>query len=162
MKLMKTGILFFIAACLMLSACSDSAKPTLAPETIFEAKGLHVITSNFNKKRGTMSTLYGNEAALEAARDGSSQHVPGEVFTLVTWVQEANPFWFGGNINGARQTVETVRVSPADKDNVRVDYEVETDGENVLEKVNFDKQERINFIFDQKASVFPSVKANTL
>ena len=159
---MKPRILFFLAVCLMLSACSDSTKPTLAPETIFEAKGLHVITSNFNKKLGTMSTLYGNGPALEAARNGSNHHVSGEIFTLVTWTREANPFWFGGNINGARQTVETVRVLPSEKDDARVEYEVETDGENVLEKVNFDKQERINFIFDQKASVFPSVKSNTL
>jgi hypothetical protein len=81
--------------------------------------------------------------------------LPGEIFTLVTWHMEANPYWFGGNINGARQAIETIKVLPAENETIRIAYEVKKDDRNVLEKVNFDKQERIKFIFGQRASVFP-------
>ena len=152
---MKTNILLFFATCVILSACDDKQGPVLAPETIFEEPGLHVITSFSNKKSGTISTLYGNELALNAAMSNGKNHIPGEVFKLVTWDLNANPHWFGGEINGAIRAVETVKVMPLKNNSISVNYEIEKNNRTVLEKYISDKEERINFIFDQKASVFP-------
>lgn len=99
-----------------------------------------------------MSTLYGNDLALKAA--GNKKHVPGEIFTLITSELEPNPYWFGGNINGDEKYIETVKVLTAEN-GIQVDYEVENNGGDVLKKYDTDKQERINFIFDQKPAVFP-------
>lgn len=151
---MKIQILTLFVFSLFMAACDNSAKPELAPETIFETSGMQPITSLFNKKSGTMSTLYGNDLALKAARDENQNHRPGEVFTLVTWDLEPNPYWFGGNINGDERYIETVKVLPAEN-GIRVDYEVEKNGGDVFKTYNTDKQERINFIFEQKAAVFP-------
>ena len=151
---MKIQILTLFVLSILMAACSNSPKPVLAPEKIFEDPDMHVITSVFNKKSGITSTLYGNKPALEAARNESENHVAGEIFRLVTWELQPNPYWFGGNINGEEKCVETVKVLPAEN-GIRVDYEVENNGCDVLKRYDPDKQERINFIFDQKAAVFP-------
>jgi hypothetical protein len=152
---MKTRILSLLALVLMLAACDTNSTPTLAPETIFDAPDMRVITSFFNRKLGTTSTLYGNETALVAARATDSRHLPGEVFTLVTWKLVANPYWFGGNINSEKKMVETVKVLASENEGPRIDYEIEESGGRISTGSADDKQERINFIFGQKASVFP-------
>lgn len=151
---MKILILTIFVFSLILVVCDNSAKPELAPEKIFEMPGMQPITSSFNKKAGTMSTLYGNDLALKAAKNENKIHRPGEVFTLVTWELEPDPYWFGGNINGDEKYVETVKVLPAEN-GIRVDYEVEKNGGDVLKRYDTDKPERINFIFEQKAAILP-------
>src|ERR1700722_7419675 len=56
-----------------------------------------VITTVVNTRAGTMSTLYGNEAAVKYARSGKP-YAAGAVLTLVTWSQREDPHWFGGRI----------------------------------------------------------------
>ncbi|MEO6286469.1 MAG: hypothetical protein ABIN80_26405 [Dyadobacter sp.] len=152
---MKTRILSLFAMVLLLSACDNTPAPTLAPETIFDSPDMQAITSVFNRKLGTTSTLYGNNAARIAASAADSGHLPGEIFTLVTWELVPNPYWFGGNINGERQVIETVKVLPAANDGIRIDYEIENTEGKILTRSNDDQEQRINFIFGQKASVFP-------
>jgi len=153
---MKAILLTIFSACILLSACSDSTEPDLAPETIFQEEGLQVITSIFNKKAGTIATLYGNEQAKRSAGAGENEnHIPDEIFKLVTWKLKANPYWFGGNINGPVQAVESLNVVNTETGAIRVVYKVEKDIAGVLQKDQAARQERINFIFDQTASVFP-------
>ncbi|MCF0054629.1 hypothetical protein [Dyadobacter sp. CY356] len=151
---MKITTLSFVISCLIFSACNNSPKPILAPEYILENPDMHPITSVFNKKNGTTSTLYGNDLVLKAARNENKSHNAGEVFTLITSELKPNPYWFGGNINGAVKYTETVKVL-ADENGTRVVYEAKNNGSDVMKKVGADKQARINFIFDQKAAVFP-------
>ena len=66
-----------------------------------------VITTLVDTKQGTMSTLYGNDLAVKAARMGRS-YCPGGFYTLVTWSQRDDPHWFGGRIPNALARVETV------------------------------------------------------
>ena len=151
---MKIKILSFVISCLIISACNKSPKPTLAPEYIVEINDMHPITSIFNNKNGTTSTLYGNDLALQAALDENKKHIPGEIFTLITSELKPNPYWFGGNINGIQKHTETVKVLPAEN-GTTVEYKAENNGGNVLKISEADKQARINFIFEQKAAVFP-------
>ena len=74
MMAMKTRILFLFALILMLSACDHTPAPVLAPETIFDNPDMQAITSVFNRKLGTTSTLYGNEAARIAASAADNGH----------------------------------------------------------------------------------------
>lgn len=151
---MKIQILSYCIFSFTLLACSSEPRPELAPEKIFETPGMQPITSLFNKKAGTMSVLYGNDLALNAAKSENQKHIPGEIFTLVTSELEPNPCWFGGNINGERKVTETVKVLPAEN-GIQINYEVENNNGDVMKRYGADKQQRINFIFDQKAAVFP-------
>jgi hypothetical protein len=54
-----------------------------------------------------MSTLYGNDVAVKAARGGQS-YSPGAFYSLVTWSQRDDPHWFGGRIPKTLVKVETV------------------------------------------------------
>lgn len=144
---MKIRLLSIAALILGLAACNNSDKRTLAPETIFDGQGQQVITSFFNKKQGTTTTLYGNDPAQNAAAT-ENNHVAGEVFTLITSKQEPNPYWYGSNINGEIESVEELKVEQ-DGQQLKFNYKVLKQGR----KLN--KQARINFILGLKAMVFP-------
>jgi hypothetical protein len=70
-----------------------------------------VITSAINKQDSTMYTLFGNDIAVQYARSNSQHNYPaGSVLSLVTWSQQEDPRWFGGNIPSAPKSVEFVTV----------------------------------------------------
>ena len=71
-----------------------------------------VITSSVDKRAQTMSTFYGNDAAVQYARSNSQQNYPaGSVLSLVTWAEQEDTRWFGGNIPGQATSVEFVNVA---------------------------------------------------
>jgi hypothetical protein len=74
-----------------------------------------VITSSVDHAHGTMSTLYGNDAAVDYARTLPQTPYPaGAILALVTWNQQEDKHWFGGRIPGQVQSVEFVNfVAPA-------------------------------------------------
>lgn len=156
---MKSLIAILISATFALTACHDSRELSPSPETIFDDNGLHVITSFHNDRTRTISVLYGNDAALTHAHneryaDSSGVASPGAMFKLVTWDLKQNPLWFGSDINGSLQTVETVTVSTGES-GPAVSYAREdlnpVKGRNAV----LSNAERISFIFAQRASVFP-------
>lgn len=65
------------------------------------------ITTVVDPKTHTMSTLYGNEAAVGCARAGLV-YKPGSTLTLVNWAQREDPHWFGGRIPKNIASVEVV------------------------------------------------------
>lgn len=150
------GRLFIITGLALFSAsCNKPSKTVPAPEAIFDSTGQQVITSSFNEKRVTMSVLYGNALARGTASAGKKEHVPGEVFTLVTWKKEPAPYWFGSDINGELQTIEQVHVSTA-ADSPNYDYtRVVKGAKDIPQEFAANKKDRIRFIIDQDASVFP-------
>ncbi|MBO9613233.1 MAG: hypothetical protein J7619_11085 [Dyadobacter sp.] len=163
------SLITFILATITLAACHDSRKLTPAPETIFDDNGLHVITSFHNDRTRTISVLYGNDKALAHASQEQFAHTPGvatrgvptpgvatpgEVFKLVTWDLKQNPLWFGSNINGGLQTVETVTVS-AGESGPAISYVLENPTQKNGKNAVSSNAERISFIFAQRASVFP-------
>jgi hypothetical protein len=114
MKPIHYSILIVLA--IFLAACSNPPGNPLNQEASFPASfdltkmNFKVITSSLNKKQATMSTLYGNETALKAARD-STRHQPGETYALVTWKQKADGHWFGANIPGDLQSVTMLKTT---------------------------------------------------
>ncbi|MBS1661710.1 MAG: cytochrome P460 family protein, partial [Bacteroidetes bacterium] len=66
-----------------------------------------VITSFVNTKERTMSTLYGNDIAVQSARAGKAYPV-GAALKLVTWSQRDDAHWFGGRIPRAIYSIENV------------------------------------------------------
>jgi hypothetical protein len=72
----------------------------------------NVITSTIDKQAATMSTLYGNDAAVRYARRNSQQNYPaGCELSFVTWTQQEDIHWFGAKIPGQVKSVEFVSVT---------------------------------------------------
>jgi hypothetical protein len=67
------------------------------------------ITSVVDRGSETTATLFGNDAAVAAARAGEA-YPAGAVLGLVTWQQREDPHWFGARIPGRPVSVEFVVV----------------------------------------------------
>ena len=71
-----------------------------------------------------MSTLYGNDIAVQYARSNSQQdHPAGSVISLVTWTQRDDSRWFGAKIPSQVKSVEFVNVIEASNDQPSYSYE---------------------------------------
>jgi hypothetical protein len=70
-----------------------------------------VITSWVDKQASTMTTVFGNDVAVHYARTNPESKYPaGSVLSVVTWSQQEDPRWFGGNIPAKTKSVEFVSV----------------------------------------------------
>lgn len=67
------------------------------------------ITTVVDREADTTSTLFGNDAAVAAARAGRA-YPAGAVLGLVTWRERGDPHWFGARIPGSVVSVEFVEV----------------------------------------------------
>jgi hypothetical protein len=84
-----------------------------------------VITSAIDHRDGTMYTVFGNDPAVASARTHAQHDYPaGSVIALVTWTQQEDPRWFGGNIPKAPKSVEMVTVGVGDGGKLSYKYEV--------------------------------------
>jgi hypothetical protein len=82
-----------------------------------------VITSWVDHKNATMSTLYGNDAAVHSARSKSQRQYPaGSMLSLVTWRQQEDPRWFGARPPATPVSVEFLTVDAA-AGNLSYEYE---------------------------------------
>jgi hypothetical protein len=66
------------------------------------------LTTSVDRGGMTTATLFGNDAAVAAARGGAASYPAGAVLGLVTWRQREDEHWFGGRIPGAPVSVEFV------------------------------------------------------
>jgi len=138
------------------AACNRPANDLSSKREIFDAGGQEVITSAANEQQGTMSILYGNGPAREKAIAGTCMHSPGEVFTLVTWMEVGNPHWYGTYINGRIKSVETVQISSDLQSHSRIDYTLaKGSGPKYINSNTIERRDRISFILNQSSSVFP-------
>jgi len=70
-----------------------------------------VIASTLNHNDHTLATVLGNDRAIAYARKNAShEYPPGSVVSVITWSQEGDPRWFGGNIPGNVGSVEFLEV----------------------------------------------------
>jgi hypothetical protein len=110
-----------VAVCvLMLAVCGCSGKK-IADADLYNVQagvgsGLpypvmdwKAITAVVDRGNETTSTLFGNDAAVAAARAGET-YPAGAVLGLVTWKQREDPHWFGARIPGRPVSVEFVVV----------------------------------------------------
>jgi hypothetical protein len=147
-----------------LVGCSDKTNPRVVtrlnqdaalvgelPSNPLQGK---VITSWADKKDATMSTLFGNDVAVQYARTNAERMYPaGSVLSVVTWSQQEDPRWFGGNIPKSTKSVEFVTVTgPGAYTYLR--YEG-----SPLKKVagveGNDPKDRAAFLLAQRAAVMP-------
>jgi hypothetical protein len=84
-----------------------------------------VITIWVDPKNGTMSTLYGNDVAVDSARSlgDAPAYPPGAMIALVTWRQREDERWFGANIPATVQSVEFVTVKKGSTSSMEYNYQ---------------------------------------
>ena len=70
-----------------------------------------VIASTLNHNNHTLATVLGNDRAIAYAHKNATHAYPaGSVLSVITWSQEEDPRWFGGNIPGNVRSVEFLEV----------------------------------------------------
>jgi hypothetical protein len=87
----------------------DAAIPSGLP---WQPQNGRVITLWVDPKDETMSTLYGNDEAVDAARSSGDRpaYTAGAMIALVTWKPREDERWFGANIPATVKSVEFVTV----------------------------------------------------
>lgn len=117
-----------------------------------------VITSWIDTQHSTMSTLYGNDLAVQYARTSALHDYPsGSVLSLVTWKQQEDPRWFGARIPATVESVEYVAIK-TDADH-RTSYTYQAYMGSPLKKT-LDEQgaapnNRAAYLLSQRAAVMP-------
>jgi hypothetical protein len=147
-----------------LGGCSDKTNPRVVtrlnqdaalvgelPSNPLQGK---VITSWADKKEATMSTLFGNDVAVQYARTNAERMYPaGSVLSVVTWSQQEDPRWFGGNIPKSTKSVEFVTVTGTGA------YTYQRYEGSPLKKVagveGNDPKDRAAFLLAQRTAVMP-------
>ena len=124
----------------------------------FPGAAMHgrVITSWIDKSASTMSTLYGNDVAVNYARKNSDAAYPaGSQLSLVTWKETEDPRWFGGNIPAKVVSVEQVSVDASpEKKYAYTRYEGEP-AKGVESVAAATPSARAAFLLGQRAAVMP-------
>ena len=122
-RIFLNGLVFGIVFALGVFGCggekpklSASLNQTASPRGDLPANPLawRVIASSASRNDSTMSTLYGNDVAIQYARTNSDRKYPnGSALSLVTWTQQEDSRWFGAKIPATVKSVEFVLVSSA-------------------------------------------------
>jgi cytochrome P460 len=115
-------LLHLLALVCSLGLLGCSGRPSAAAPTLNQNAALpgdlpmnplpwRVITSMADKTSSTMSTLYGNDLAVDYARAHSDRGYPdGSALALVTWTQRNDPRWYGAKIPARVSSVEFLTV----------------------------------------------------
>ncbi|MDB5156440.1 MAG: hypothetical protein JWR50_1147 [Mucilaginibacter sp.] len=154
---MRIKFLIILPLMVLAAACSHPVAPQLiinqgaSVPVAFHLQNLRVIASSINKKRKTMSTLYGNSKAVNRARSGRPVGA-GEELVLVTWRQKADENWFGANIPANVTSVEKIVTSD---DLLTVNYQRHEGPALTLATDTSGRGRRITAIFAQKSSILP-------
>jgi len=146
-----------------LAGCSDRTNPRVVTRVNTDAEPggeMHfsplagkVITSWVNKQDSTMSTMFGNEVAWQYARTNSDMQYPARaVLSVVTWSQQEDPRWFGGNIPQKVKSVEVISVVTRPGRYLYQRYE----GFPLKRVAQFaDPNERADYLLRQRVAVMP-------
>ncbi|UYQ91723.1 cytochrome P460 family protein [Chitinophaga horti] len=129
---------YLLAGLLALTACKETDTHT---RIVFDPGDEQMITSRVNKRQETMSVLYGNPSAFNAALKGDT--LPGANYTLVTWKYHDNPLFYGSTING-----ELLRVERLEVGTTAIDYQVEQGTPQA-------RDERVKYILSMQPSMMP-------
>jgi hypothetical protein len=116
-----TAIRVFAAALLLvLLGCSQpnarvqtrfNRDAELSGELPYDPLQWAVIASTLNHSDHILATVLGNDQAIAHARESlSSEYPAGSVISAITWSQQEDPRWFGGNISGKVRSVEFLEV----------------------------------------------------
>ena len=117
-----------------------------------------LISSTLNRNGHAVSAFVGNEQAVKYARTNAAGDYPaGSVICVITWSQQEDPRWFGGNIPQKLQSVEFLEVQSG-PDNAR-NYLYSSYAGSPLVKSTFFAQSspsgRAAQLLSQRAAVMP-------
>jgi hypothetical protein len=147
-----------------LAGCSEPTNPRVVTKLNTDAMLVgelpsnplqgRVITSWVDQRGATMSTLYGNDAAVQYARTSVESKYPvGAVLSVVTWGQQEDLRWFGGRVPRRARSVEFVRVTgPGTYDYQRYEGSPLT---KMASPGLANSDERLNYLLSQRAAVMP-------
>ena len=160
-SLLVSALLFGALGCMQVNprvATRLNDEASLAGDLDVNPLQWKVITSAIDHRNGTMYTVFGNDQAVVYARTHAQHDYPaGSVIALVTWTQQEDARWFGGNIPKAPKSVEFVTVSAGVDQKPSYKYE-DYEG-SPLKKVsaqeNPDPQGRAAYLISQRAAVMP-------
>jgi len=155
------------ALLLMLVGCSEpnarvntrlNRDAEVSGELPYNPLQWEVIASTLNHNDHTLATVLGNEQAIAHARKNASHEYPaGSVLSIITWSQEEDPRWFGGNIPGNVRSVEFLDIqSGPDRGGT---YLYTLYGGSPLRKLSSTEEKsptgRAAYILGQRAAVMP-------
>lgn len=112
--LLVPRLLVVLVACIVLRSpgvITVNQSATLKGELTINPLKWRVITCGTNPRESTMSTLFGNDIAVEySRRHGEGHYPPGSMLALVTWQQQEDDRWFGARMPGQTKSMETVAI----------------------------------------------------
>jgi hypothetical protein len=134
---------------------NEAASVSVSDSLPFNPLQWKVVCSMIDKNANSMSTVYGNDIAVNYARShGQGNYPAGAQLSMVTWRQKEDAHWFGGNIPDSIQVIEHVSFELPGKRPAYTMYKgspLRIDA-SINEKFS---AERINYISMQKVSVIP-------
>lgn len=116
-----------------------------------------LITSGANGRDATIFTLFGNNTAVQHARNPVSEVYPaGSLLCLVTWHSQEDPRWFGGRIPAVPKALEVVEMRDTGNGRTEPSYSryVGAPLHEVESEVNL-ATSRINYLSSVHAAVMP-------
>lgn len=162
----KLCSMVILLTALFTVGCRNSVNPRVAthPNTDARLTGAlpsqplqdRILTSWIDHAHGTMSTLFGNDVAVNYARNHADSHYPATArLSLITWKQQEDARWFGGKIPSTPQAVEYVTVG--NSASARVSYErYEGSPLKLVERQeNAPPAGRAEYLLSQRAAVMP-------
>lgn len=142
---------------IIFAACKPSVPSKEDTREVFDAGNLQVISSFANRKAKTMSVLYGNQLALQAALSDYQTHQPGEHYTLVVYRQVGNKYWYGSYQNGKLLSAEHLKTISSPEGETLIQYNLEKGSPIKGKSGKVDtEQQRIEYIFTHRPSAFPN------
>jgi Cytochrome P460 len=159
--------ILLICATLALAGCGSHQTPSsqlinqdasVAADLSPNPLNWRVISSSIDKRSATMSTLYGNDRAVDYARANTDQHYPpGSVLSKVTWIQQEDDYWFGAKIPQKVKSVEFVRVESAPDHALLYRYQLYQGAplKNVRTEENRTPSDAAKDLLSERASVMP-------
>lgn len=165
----KTQFTYLLGAVLTLSVLGCSNRnPSLVParntnaeltgDLPFNPLQDRVITSWINREDSTMSTLYGNDIAVQYARTNDQHSYPaGSILSVITWNQQEDPRWFGARIPAKVKSVEYITVKAASDQKPSYSYQ-DYEGAPLKKTLALDgptPNDRALWLLSQRAAVMP-------
>ena len=98
----------------LVATVNENASLSAAVASTLPANPLkwQIITSSIDPKNSTMSTLYGNDTAVQYARSNTKHdYPPGSHIALVTWTRRDDPRYFGAKIPDRLKSIEFVFIT---------------------------------------------------
>jgi len=170
---MKAVLLSLAVLSLALPGCSDHRTPASAlinadaslPAGLpYDPLQWRIIDSTVDQRAATMSTLFGNDPAVDHARsEATGAWPPGSVLALVTWEQQSDPRWFGAQIPGRIKSIEFVTANSTPEKGLSFSYQ-RFEGAPLKQTPTPDAVEaaQVRQILGHKASMMPDVAQPSL